>query len=124
MDQLIKAFGPVFAAGFAVQQLLEIISPLAEKFPANKKLVLGFLSLAVGLALAGWGGFSILLPLGFTSTTDFIDVFVTGLVISAGTEGVNSIMKFLGYTKENKKGEAAGRQGNLDDDAKEIMKSM
>ncbi len=124
MDQLINAFGPVFAAGFAMQQLLEILSPLAEKFPANKKLILGLLSFGVGLALAGWGGFSVLNPLGFTSATDFIDVFVTGLTISAGTEGVNSIMKFLGYTKEKKKGDAAEQQGGLDEEALAKMESI
>jgi hypothetical protein len=34
---------------------------------------------------------------------------VTVLVISAGTEGVNSILKFLGYAKEDKKAQAAGK---------------
>jgi hypothetical protein len=32
-----------------------------------------------------------------------VDVLVTGLVVSGGTEGFNSIMKFLGYKKEEKK---------------------
>jgi hypothetical protein len=32
------------------------------------------------------------------------DVLMTGLVLSAGTEGFNSIMKFMGYAKENAKG--------------------
>jgi len=41
------------------------------------------------------------------SNVDFIDGVVTGLIISAGTEGFNSIMKFLGYAKEEKKGDAA-----------------
>lgn len=34
------------------------------------------------------------------------DVIVTALVLSAGTEGFNSILKFLGYSKEDKKAQA------------------
>jgi hypothetical protein len=36
-----------------------------------------------------------------------LDRFVTALVISAGTEGVNSILKLLKYAKEDKKTDAA-----------------
>jgi hypothetical protein len=35
-----------------------------------------------------------------------VDVIVTALVLSAGTEGFNSILKFLGYAKEDKKAQA------------------
>ncbi len=58
MDKLIVALGPVFVAGFAVQQFLEILTavlnldskPSFEKF---KKVILGVVSLALGLLLAG-----------------------------------------------------------------------
>jgi hypothetical protein len=36
-----------------------------------------------------------------------VDFIATALIISAGTEGVNSILKFLKYSKEDKKREAA-----------------
>jgi hypothetical protein len=125
MNELVVALGPVFAAGFAVQQLVEMLNPLVDKVlsevkgrrkgegedqdqdesKAIKKLILGSLSVAVGLALAFGAGLRVLQPLGVTSA-GFWDAVVTGLIVSAGTEGVNSILKFLGYTKEKKKAEA------------------
>ena len=39
------ALAPVFAAGFAIQRLLEIFDPLAERFgPERKKIVLGLVA--------------------------------------------------------------------------------
>lgn len=81
----------------------------ADKIKGNadkiKKAVLGIFSLIIGLLLAWKAGLRVLQPLGIKNTGS-LDIFVTGLIISAGTEGVNSIMKFLGYSKEKKKGEA------------------
>jgi hypothetical protein len=101
---LIKALVPAFAAGFAVQRLLEIADPLLDK-AKNKKAILGVLSLIVGLALAVAGKLRVLLPLN-TDIGPVLDYLVTGLFISAGTEGFNSILKFLSYKKEEKKAEA------------------
>lgn len=103
MEKLVVALGPAFAAGFALQQLLEIVDPVTDKLigAVNKKLVLGILSLIIGLLLAFWAGLRVLQPLGAV-TPDIVDAVVTGLVVSAGTEGFNSIMKFLGYAKEVK----------------------
>ena len=36
-----------------------------------------------------------------------VDILVSALVISAGTEGFNSIMKFASYQKESAKADAA-----------------
>jgi hypothetical protein len=109
MDKLVAALGPAFAAGFAVQRLLEILDPLLDKIKFikdNKKITLGLVSLIVGLVLAFGIGLRVLQPLGITSA-DFLDALATALIVSAGTEGFNSIMKFLGYTKEDKKAAAA-----------------
>lgn len=110
MEMLIKALAPAFATGFAVQQFLEILDPLIEKiiWASGKKLILGIVSLIMGLMLAIGAGLRVLNPLG-VSNADTWDIIVTGLVISAGTEGFNSIMKFLGYSKDRQKGEAAER---------------
>jgi hypothetical protein len=107
MDKLVVALGPAFAAGFAVQQLLEILSPLVDKIKTDKKLVLGLLSLLIGLVLAFGAGLRVLQPLGVANVNFVLDAIVTALIISAGTEGFNSIMKFLGYTKD-KRGKDAG----------------
>lgn len=110
MDALVLALGPAFAAGFAVQQLLELLAPIADLIPKKwKKIVLGLVSLGAGILLAYNTNIRVLEPLGVTDGNG-IDRFVTALVVSAGTQGVNSIMKFLGYAKEAKKGDAEQRR--------------
>ncbi len=111
MDKLILALAPAFAAGFAIQHLLEVLDPILFKHikpPRQKKMVLGLISLILGLVLAYGGGLRVLQPLGFTGS-EIYDLLVTGLVISSGTEGVNSLVKFLGYTKENKKAQSTSQ---------------
>ncbi len=110
MDKLITALAPVFAAGLGIQQLGEILSPIVDKISAdNKKIILGVLSLTLGLVLAFTAKLHVLQLLGVTLEPglDLVDAIVTGLIISGGTEGINSILKFLKYTKEDKKNEAA-----------------
>ena len=108
METLVKALGPAFAAGFAVQQLLEVLDPLIMKIigKADKKLVLGVAAFVFGLVLAFGTGLRVLEPLG-VANAGIWDAVVTGLVISAGTEGINSILKFMGYSKEREKAIAA-----------------
>ena len=106
MDKLVEALGPAFAAGFAIQRLLEIFDAiLLERFISKewKKLVLALISLAIGFFLAYGVGLRVLLPLGLPNVGYWLDTIITALIISAGTEGFNSILKFLGYAKENKK---------------------
>jgi hypothetical protein len=110
MDTLVTALGPVFAAGLAVQQLLEIMNPLVESLTKNdekrKKLYLGLMSLLIGLGLSFGGGLRVLSALG-APTNWIVDIIVSGLIISGGTEGINSILKYLGYSKEKEKANAA-----------------
>ena len=114
MDTLVKALGPAFATGLALQQLLQILDPLLEKSQAiqqNKKGILVIVSLLFGLIFAFGAGLRVLAPLG-VANADLLDAIGTALIISAGTEGFNSIMKFLGYAKEEKKAEAAKKLAN------------
>lgn len=96
--------------GFAVQQILKILDPSIEAvIPKNwKKTVLGLVALGIGLAAAYGAEVRVLLPLGVSNAGSW-DPIVTGIIVSAGTQGFNSIMKFLGYAKENKK--AAAERG-------------
>jgi hypothetical protein len=107
VDKLVVALGPAFAAGLAIQQFLEISDPIVSKLLQQdyKKLVLNALALAVGLALAFGAGLQVLKPLGIENHHT-IDSIATGLIISGGTQGINSILKFMGYAKEGKKAEA------------------
>lgn len=125
MDKLITALAPVFAAGFAVQQFLEIPGTLIdviERAQKYKKIILGIIGAVIGCSLAWWSEDLRVLKILLTHTvTDaagkattvvpninsYVEIPVTGLIISAGTEGVNSILKFLKYSKEDKKNAAA-----------------
>lgn len=111
METLVTALGPVFAAGLAIQQLLELLdSILLKKFVGEdyKKAFLGLLSLVAGLALAFGAGLRVLELLGVSGPW-YWDEITTGLIISGGTQGINSILKFLGYAKEGKKAEALAK---------------
>jgi hypothetical protein len=125
MSELVTALGPAFAAGFAVQRLLEILdswivgSTDKPYLTTYKKAILATISLAAGFYFSFGAGLRVLKPLGITNN-DAIDGIVTALVVSAGTEGFNSIMKFLGYAKENKKAEAADKKSTAGDNIKKV----
>src|SRR5215211_4664158 len=113
MDKLVTGLGPAFAAGFAVQRLPDIFDGVLNLVPGGvnvKKVVTALISFLIGLLLAGFAGLRVLKPLGLSGTSRavaVVDVIVTALVLSAGTEGFNSILKFLGYAKDDKKAQAA-----------------
>jgi hypothetical protein len=112
METLVTALGPVIVAAFAVQQLLELVDPIffKEETIKYKKLILGFVSLALGLVLAFGFGLRVMAPFG-VNTLDWLDAAVTAILLSAGTEGSNSIMKVLEYYKESlKNGDASDRE--------------
>jgi hypothetical protein len=108
----------LFAAGFAVQQLLELATAILDldgnpTFQKYKKAILGLLSLATGLLLGGFvSELRVLSALGVTASGP-TDVCLTGLVLSAGTEGINSILKFAKYSKEDKKTTVASKESPL-----------
>jgi len=114
IDKIISALAPVFAAGFAVQQLLEIITSFfdldsKQLFQKYKKPILGAVAFGCGCVLAWPLKQGVLGILQASAGYDWTDFFATALIISAGTEGINSILKFLKYSKEDKKSEAAGQ---------------
>jgi hypothetical protein len=112
-----------FVAGFIVQRFLEILDPLTTRLikdPNTKKIALGLVSLAIGWALASCVNIRIfheLLKLpDDAKLPGWLDVFLTGIFISAGTEGFNSLMKFANYKKETTKADAAGKMSQLSAD--------
>lgn len=115
MANLAQSLVVAFAAGFAVQQLLEIIDQLLSPFLGDsyanwKKFILGIVALVFGLIISYSGDLRLLNTLGSTNVNAFTDHLVTGIFISAGTAGFNSVMKFLGYAKEEKKTAATAAQ--------------
>jgi hypothetical protein len=113
-----ESLAALFAVGFAIQRLIEAIDPLVTRLrwfadPAPKKTFLTWTGILIGIGavLASGGGDSPLLLVvkllkEGVHVPSWLDVFVTGLVISAGTEGLNSVLKFAGYKKEEAKGKA------------------
>ena len=110
MEIVIIALAPVFAAGLALQQALEWLDPILSRLPGNntKSYVTSAISVIAGLVLAAGAGLRVLAPLGATVPV-WIEISVTGLIVSGGTEGINSILKYLGYAKENQKDQAKDR---------------
>ena len=106
MDALLLALAPALVAGMAVQRFLELADSLVLKFLSAKakSVVTTVLSIAIGVGLAVVFKLRVLDALG-THQNRALDAIVTGLVISTGTEGVNSVVKFLGYKKEEQKAE-------------------
>ncbi|MGH9873711.1 MAG: hypothetical protein ACRD9S_14780 [Pyrinomonadaceae bacterium] len=100
---------PIFAASVAVQQILEVFSAFVEKYvgESRKKSVLGIIGFLVGIVLARTFGLDVMSYFDLNSSIPGLDTIVTALVLSAGTEGTNSIVKFLKYLKEDKKATAA-----------------
>lgn len=89
---------------------MELLDPILDRvIKENKKIVLGITSFLVGVVLSALVGLRVLGPLGVppSDLVTVVDVIITGLIISAGTEGFNSILKFMGYAKDNKKKDAA-----------------
>jgi len=123
MDKLVTALGPAFAAGFAIQQLLELVDQALlvvlglipgtkAGYEASKKGVLGLIALGVGLAIAFVAHLQMLRTLGLAGVNPALDAVISGIFISAGTAGFNSVMKFLGYAKEQTKASAQAAAGN------------
>jgi hypothetical protein len=113
MDEIAKSLGPTFAAGFAVQRALEILDTLFGGMGVlgnYKKFIFSVVSLGMGLWIAYGAQLEMIHTLASNiSMSHGLDKFITGLVISGGTEGFNSIMKFLNYKKEQTKADAVAK---------------
>jgi hypothetical protein len=114
MNDLILALGPAFAAGLAVQRLLEIVDSIMAFLKGDrKKFIMAVASLGIAAMLCSQPNIRILKYLA-TGINDKIDFCITMLFISGGTEGFNSLLKFLNYQKENAKGAAAKNQSDAE----------
>ncbi|MBS2025135.1 MAG: hypothetical protein JST92_22270 [Deltaproteobacteria bacterium] len=97
--------GLLFAAGFAVQRVVEILDPLFDLLSGGdarkKRLMAGLFSSLCGCALSGLGNLRILTMMNVTpAPAEWADIVVTGLAIGGGTEGVNSLLKYASYKKD------------------------
>ncbi len=124
MQDLVQVLLAPFVAGFVVQRFLETLDPFTTakiRDPNTKKMVLGFASLAIGSILSGFCDLRMFHALqltfpGLHELPHAVDVFFSAVFISAGTEGVNSLMKFANYKKEASKADAARKRSQLSGD--------
>lgn len=115
----------VAIAGFAIQQLIELFDPVISglvkrfgkkgeseqelRYPGAlseadfKKSVVMALSFLLGLLVAWVSEIKILSAVNEKWGGDWGDIFVTALVIGAGTEGLNTLTKYFNYMKDSRK---------------------
>jgi hypothetical protein len=102
------ALGPVVACGVALQQLLELLDPVLERFArGNKEWILSAVALGVALLFSAGVGLRVLAPLGYPEA-GLLDLLATALFMTAGTRGANDLLKWLGYKKSAARRAAAG----------------
>ena len=80
--------------------------PVLGRLGQPKRVWYGAIALVLGLLLALLAGLRIFQPLGVQNVPPWLDSVVTGLVVSASSEGFNSVNKYLSYMKAKEKREA------------------
>ncbi len=101
----------VMFGGFAIQQALTILDPaitwllglLKDPSEVHKKSVMGAASLAIAAIVVSFGKFDALAFLYKDHTVaTTMGMFITAIVLSAGTEGANTFQKYFGAVKDAK----------------------
>ncbi|MGD2057758.1 MAG: hypothetical protein PVF85_04970 [Anaerolineales bacterium] len=116
MNTLVQALGPIFVASFALQQLLQLLDPVLDKFMKEQKgWILSAVALIIGLLLTIMLDLRVLSVFGL-SRAAWLDVFLTALFISGGTNWLNDLLKIVEYRKLEMRARAmiAERQSELD----------
>jgi hypothetical protein len=99
---------------FAIQQLNETVDAVASAFwdldkdpkaPSRRKAILKVVSIILG-AIAAAGGIDVLAD---PEVAKGFHGLITAVALAGGTEGVNSVLKYMGYSKEAKKNDAAAK---------------
>ena len=125
LTDYIGALAPAFIAGFGVQQTVEVIDslitglgswdPSKQEDVRKKKAILSLVSVVIAAVLTALGGGNIDVLKPFIREGYQWGLFggvITVIFISGGTEGFNSLMKWLSYKKEGAKAEAAKAKGD------------
>ena len=100
MNPLVESLGPVFIAGFALQQLLELLDPVLERMLKSQKAwILSALAFLLGLGITLVLGLRVLRPFGLTRG-GWLDAILTALLISSGTKWLNDLLKIINYKKQ------------------------
>jgi hypothetical protein len=87
-------------------ELPDAFLSLSATYEKYKKLIIKVVAFVFGMFVVANGQVHLLNAIGGKIDPN-IDTILAGLVVSGGAESFNSIIKFLGYAKENKKAAAA-----------------
>jgi hypothetical protein len=105
-----ESLGPVVISSFALQQLLELIDPILERFiKTNKAMVHSWLAFLVALGLSLLLELRALRPFGLTRFV-WMDTLLTALLITGGTKWVNDLVKVMSYKKSELRLRAAQKR--------------
>ena len=108
MRPLVESLGPVFIAGFALQQLIDLLDPILDRFlKAQKAWILSAASFIVGLLLSLLLDLRVLRPFG-VMRMGWLDTLLTALLITDGTKWVNDLTKVISYKKMELRARAMG----------------
>ncbi|MFN2273275.1 MAG: hypothetical protein ACK2TX_00360 [Anaerolineales bacterium] len=115
MNPLVESLGPVFIAGFALQQLLELLDPLLERWlKPHKAWLMSALAFTLGLGIALVLGLRVLASFGLTRAA-WLDAVLTALLISSGTKWLNDLLKIISYKKQELQARATYQARQLED---------
>lgn len=129
----INALAPAFVAGFAVQQGVEVVSSLCaqavkdwDKNISKKKAILTLVSLSISAWIVTFANLDVLQVFVASKNCEapFTHGLVTVIFISAGTEGFNSLLKWISYKKEDAKASAADTKQAVTAKAPNAMNQM
>jgi hypothetical protein len=100
MSPWAESLGPVVITGFALQQLLELIDPLLERyFKANKALIHNLIAFGCALFISVFLRLRALRPFG-VEHVPWLDLLITALLVTGGTRWVNDLVKIMRYKKQ------------------------
>jgi hypothetical protein len=122
------AVSAALVVAFAIQQTVEIFDSISAVFldtdknpeqAGKKKAILKLCSLALGILAVAVLKVDVLSVV--TAVPSEWHGVITAIALAGGTEGVNSVVKYLGYAKESKKNDAAAK---LDPSKKDELKAI
>jgi len=110
LESLSMTLVAISVSSLAVQQLMQMLDPVLVRLAGDgdKKHVFSLASTAAGFLLAWVCEMGVLEPIGLSDDL-LLNSLVTGLMIGTGTGGFDSLLKALGYAKEEKN-EKVGRR--------------
>ena len=99
MSPWAESLGPVVITGFALQQFIELIDPLLERWARQYKgVAVSLIAFTLGLTLSVLLDLRALRPFGVTRLA-WLDILLTALIITGGTKWVNDLVKVMRYKK-------------------------